>query len=60
MLTSFPLQQWLHARTSVLRYTYIACLAILKICFCSNERNSESRKVKRTGKRVTFINFTTI
>jgi hypothetical protein len=23
----FPLQQWLHVRTSSLRYTYIACLA---------------------------------
>ena len=26
VLISFPLQQWLHERTSVLRYTYIACL----------------------------------
>ena len=23
---AFPLQQWLHERASVLRYTYIACL----------------------------------
>ena len=26
ILTAFPLQQWLHERASVLRYTYIACI----------------------------------
>jgi len=26
ILIGFPLQQWLHERASVLRYTYIACL----------------------------------
>jgi len=26
ILIAFPLQQWLHDRTSMLRYTYIACL----------------------------------
>jgi hypothetical protein len=26
ILIAFPLQQWLHERASVLRYTYIACL----------------------------------
>jgi len=26
ILTSFPLQQWLHESTSILRYMYIACL----------------------------------
>jgi len=25
ILTAFPLQQWLHERASLLRYTYIAC-----------------------------------
>jgi len=25
---AFPLQQWLHERASLLRYTYIACLVI--------------------------------
>ena len=25
---AFPLQQWLRERASVLRYTYIACLAV--------------------------------
>jgi hypothetical protein len=29
MLIAFPLQQWLHERASMLRYTYIACL----VCF---------------------------
>ena len=26
ILIAFPLQQWLHERTSVLRYTYVALL----------------------------------
>jgi hypothetical protein len=26
MLIAFPLQQWLHERASMLRYTYVACL----------------------------------
>jgi len=26
MIIAFPLQQWLHEHTSVLRYTYVACL----------------------------------
>jgi hypothetical protein len=25
-LIAFPLQQWLHERASMLRYTYVACL----------------------------------
>jgi len=29
MLIDFPLQQWLHERASVLRYTYNVCLAYL-------------------------------
>jgi hypothetical protein len=29
ILTAFPLQQWLHKRASMLRYTYIACLVLL-------------------------------
>jgi hypothetical protein len=27
--TAFPLQQWLHERTSMLRYKHIACLVLL-------------------------------
>ena len=26
ILIAYPLQQWLHERASMLRYTYIACL----------------------------------
>ena len=26
---AFPLQQWLHERASMLRYTYIACIVII-------------------------------
>ena len=29
MLIAFPLQQWLHQRTSMLRYTNIACLVTM-------------------------------
>ena len=28
---AFPLQQWLHERVSVLRYTYIACLVVFQM-----------------------------
>jgi hypothetical protein len=28
IVNDFPLQQWLRERASMLRYTYIACLAI--------------------------------
>jgi len=30
VLIAFPLQQWLHERASMLRYTYIACLVFSK------------------------------
>jgi len=29
ILLAFPLQQWLHERASVLRYTYIVCLVFV-------------------------------
>jgi hypothetical protein len=29
--TAFPLQQWLHDRSSILRYTYIACTMSFKV-----------------------------
>ena len=29
--TAFPLQQWLHERTSMLRHTYSACLAMVRV-----------------------------
>jgi hypothetical protein len=28
-LIAFPLQQWLHERASMLRYTYIACFVYI-------------------------------
>jgi hypothetical protein len=31
ILISFPQQQWLHERASVLRYTYIVCLVFLNV-----------------------------
>ena len=29
ILTAFPQQQWLHERSSMIRYAYIACLVYL-------------------------------
>jgi len=29
---TFPLQQWLHERASMLRYTFTACLVYLALC----------------------------
>jgi len=31
IVIAFPLQQWLHERASILRYTYIACLVLAKL-----------------------------
>ena len=31
ILIAFPLQQWLHESAAMLRYTYIACLALVQI-----------------------------
>jgi len=31
ILMAFPLQQWVHERTSLLLYTYIACLVLILI-----------------------------
>ena len=36
ILIAFPLQQWLYERTSMLRYTYIACLVTTAIDPCSD------------------------
>jgi len=33
MFIVFPLQQWLHERAPLLRYTYIACLVCLFVCY---------------------------
>jgi hypothetical protein len=35
ILTAFPLQQWLHERTWMLRYMYIACFAIRRNFYCA-------------------------
>ena len=42
LLTAFPLQQWLHGRSSLLRYTYIACLVffILQDTIISGNENT--------------------
>jgi hypothetical protein len=33
ILIVFPLQQWFHLRSSILRYTYVACLCIFACLF---------------------------
>jgi len=35
ILIGFALQQWLHERASLLRYTYIACLVVNKCVYCA-------------------------
>jgi hypothetical protein len=41
-LIAFPLQQWLHERASMLRYTYIACLV-----FSTVQRTEMPSLIKR-------------
>jgi len=36
ILIAFPLHRWLHERASVVRYTYIACLATVETLKDSN------------------------
>jgi hypothetical protein len=31
ILSAFLLQQWLHERSSMLRYTYVACVVVTKL-----------------------------
>jgi hypothetical protein len=35
IIIAFPLQQWLHERVSVLRYTHVAFLVIANKCTCN-------------------------
>jgi hypothetical protein len=37
MIIAFPLQQWLHERASLLRYTYIACLVFFILGLFNDE-----------------------
>jgi len=37
IIIAFPLKQWLHERTSMLRDTYIACLNMLLTVHLSND-----------------------
>jgi hypothetical protein len=54
ILIAFPLQQWLHERPSMLRYSYIACL-VSHCCHvtsstCSTTSNLQSRTLYHTTK----------
>jgi hypothetical protein len=46
ILIAFPLQQWSHVRTSVLRYTYIACL-VFRIAASLVDGSGEFSRRKR-------------
>jgi len=39
ILIAFPLQQWLHERSSVLLYTYVASLVCPTIVHCGRDDN---------------------
>jgi hypothetical protein len=39
ILIAFPLQQWLHERASMLRYTHIACIVINCVLGSRGDRN---------------------
>jgi len=45
ILIAFPRQQWLHERTSMLRFTYIDRLIILRISDVTRDRGSTVAKV---------------
>ena len=52
ILIAFPLQQWLHERTSVLRYTNIACRYILR-----NGREEKRSSARGLIKCIKFIKY---
>jgi len=43
IVTAFPMHYWLHERVSVVRYTYIACLATLETLKNPNVFSSNSK-----------------
>jgi len=52
ILVAFPLQRWLHERTSMLRYTYIACHVLLWLqCnfFLNNKTTSWKLYLVKSG-----------
>jgi len=38
MFIAFPLQNWLRERASILRFSYIACIALDAVLHCSYKR----------------------
>jgi len=49
ILIAFPLQQWLHERASVLRFTYIACLVFIGDCLKGSDPNLAYGKLKKAA-----------
>ena len=57
ILIAFPLQQWSHERVSILRYTYIGCLAknILKECYTIVVGRTEKKSRLIRKKKFSFF-----
>jgi hypothetical protein len=54
ILIAFPLQQWLHERVSMLRYTYIACLVTHGLFHCG-AHSEHGKKGYNTNYRLKFL-----
>jgi len=60
ILTVFPPQQWLHERTSVLRYTYIACLVFYLFVFCKTSHLGLSDIKRPVGASISPPTYTSL
>jgi hypothetical protein len=54
---AFPQQQWLHERTSMLRYTYIACLVVNSYCIFRKETGPCPYELRFAAQSVAPYNF---
>jgi len=45
LFIAFPLQQWLHERASMLRYTYITCLVVLSLSLLTANNEQRTRVI---------------
>ena len=51
---AFPLQQWLHECTSMLRYMYIACLFLHGFLFLDYPKDGSSKNLGNMGTLIPF------
>ena len=53
---AFPLQQWLHERTTLFRYTYIACIVVNKLkCSEVKKVNSSNTNEAIAPNKISFV-----